>query len=121
MSLALEMCFGVPLFVGYVVSSLVVIPLVTHGITFISRFQLWTQPIWILLHLLPFIFIAAVDMPLFKEWTHFAGTEQPAGDSFNLVMFGMASTVVFSLVAQIGASVAQCGGLGDGAVEGCDA
>ena len=51
MSLALEMCFGVPLFIGYVLSSLVVIPLVTHGITFISRFQLWTQPVWIVLHL----------------------------------------------------------------------
>src|ERR1700744_5864714 len=50
MSLALEMCFGVPLFLGYVVSSLAVIPLVTHGITFISRFQLWTQPIWLFLH-----------------------------------------------------------------------
>ena len=37
MSLALEMCFGIPLFAGYVISSLVVIPLVTHGITFISR------------------------------------------------------------------------------------
>src|ERR1700681_1714141 len=58
MSLALEMWFGVPLFIGYVVSSLVVIPLVTHGITFISRLQLWTQPIWIVLHLLPFGFIA---------------------------------------------------------------
>ena len=105
MSLALEMCFGVPLFVGYVLSSLVIIPLVTHGITFISRFQLWTQPIWVVLHLLPFIFIAAIDLPLFKEWTQFAGTEQPAGNQFNLVMFGMASTVVFSLVAQIGEQV----------------
>jgi len=44
---ALEMCFGIPLFAGYVLSSLIVIPLVTHGITFISRLQLWTQPIWI--------------------------------------------------------------------------
>ena len=33
MSLALEMCFGIPLFIGYIISSLVVIPLVTHGIT----------------------------------------------------------------------------------------
>jgi signal transduction histidine kinase/CheY-like chemotaxis protein len=105
MSLALEMCFGVPLFVGYVLSSLVVIPLVTHGITFISRFQLWTQPIWVVLHLLPFAFIAAVDLPLFKEWTHFPGTGQPAGDHFNLIHFGMASTVVFSLIAQIGEQV----------------
>src|ERR671924_1960951 len=44
MSLALGMCFGIPLFIGYIVSSLIDIPLVTHGITFISRLQLWTQP-----------------------------------------------------------------------------
>ena len=105
MSLALEMCFGVPLFLGYVISSVVVIPLVTHGITFISRFQLWTQPIWIVLHLLPFIYIAATDLPSFQEWTQFAGTEEAGGDSFNLVLFGLASTVVFSLIAQIGEQV----------------
>src|SRR5258707_6526218 len=105
MSLALEMCFGMPLFIGYVVSSLVVIPLVTHGITFISRFQLWTQPVWIVLHLLPFIFIAATDMPSFTEWTQFRGMEERSGGSFSLVLFGLASTVVFSLVAQIGEQV----------------
>src|SRR5437899_4743468 len=54
MSLALELWFGLPLFLGYVASSVVVVPLVTHGITFISRLQLWTQPIWIILHVLPF-------------------------------------------------------------------
>jgi signal transduction histidine kinase/CheY-like chemotaxis protein len=105
MSLALEMCFGVPLFVGYVVSSLVVIPLVTHGITFISRFQLWTQPVWIGLHLLPFIFIATADIRLFEEWTQFAGLEERDPASFNLILFGLSSTVVFSLIAQIGEQV----------------
>src|SRR3954471_7570971 len=68
MSLALEMCFGVPLFVGYIVSALVVIPLVTHGITFTSRFQLWTQPAWIVLHLIPFVTIAIVDFRSFQAW-----------------------------------------------------
>ena len=105
MSLALELCFGLPLSLGYIISSLVVIPLVTHGITFISRFQLWTQPIWVVLHLLPFVFIAATDLASFKEWTQFSGIEQSGDNSFNLVMFGMASTVVFSLVAQIGEQV----------------
>ncbi|HAK63320.1 MAG TPA: hybrid sensor histidine kinase/response regulator, partial [Alphaproteobacteria bacterium] len=57
MSLALELCFGVPLTLGYIVSSIVIIPLVTHGVTFISRLQLWTQPLWIFLQLLPFVFI----------------------------------------------------------------
>ena len=59
MSLALGNVLRHSAVVGYVISSLVVIPLVTHGITFISRFQLWTQPIWLVLHFLPFVFIAA--------------------------------------------------------------
>src|ERR1700691_1554224 len=73
MSLALEMCLGIPLFLGYLLSSLVVIPLVTHGITFISRFQSWTQPFWLVLHLVPFAFIAAADSASFERWTNFSG------------------------------------------------
>jgi signal transduction histidine kinase/CheY-like chemotaxis protein len=105
MSLALEMCLGIPLFIGYVVSSLVVIPLVTHGITFISRLQLWTQPIWISLHLLPFVFIAVSASNSFAGWMHYTGLAGPSGQSFNIVLFGTASTVVFSLIAQIGEQV----------------
>ena len=40
---ALEMCFGIPRPIGYLISAVVIIPLVTYGITLISRFQLWTQ------------------------------------------------------------------------------
>src|SRR6267378_2710894 len=106
MSLALEMCFGVPLYAGYVVSSLIVIPLVTHGITFISRFQLWTQPIWIVLHLIPFVFIVLSDPGSFAAWTQFPGnTGADDGHGFNILLFGTASTVVFSLIAQIGEQV----------------
>ena len=105
MSLAFEMCFGIPLFLGYVLSSLIVIPLVTHGITFISRFQFWTQPVWIVLHLIPFVFIAVVDSASFERWTNFTGLAGADGRSFNLVMFGTAATVVFSLIAQIGEQV----------------
>ena len=105
MSLAFEMCLGIPLFLGYVLSSLIVIPLVTHGITFISRFQFWTQPIWIALHLLPFIFIAGVDSASFERWTKFTGIAGVSGRSFDLVLFGTAATVVFSLIAQIGEQV----------------
>jgi purine-cytosine permease-like protein len=105
LSLALELWFGVPLFLGYIISSVVVVPLVTHGITFISRFQLWTQPVWIVLHILPFIFIALTDAGSFEAWTHYGGHSGADGRSFNLLMFGAASTVVFSLIAQIGEQV----------------
>src|ERR1700734_661910 len=105
MSLAFEMCLGIPLSLGYLLSSLIVIPLVTHGITFISRFQSWTQPIWIGLHLLPFVFIATVDSGSFERWTKFTGIAGTSGRSFDLILFGTAATVVFSLIAQIGEQV----------------
>jgi signal transduction histidine kinase/CheY-like chemotaxis protein/purine-cytosine permease-like protein len=105
MSLALEMWFGLPLSLGYIVSSVIVIPLVTHGITFISRLQLWTQPVWIVLHVLPFAAVAAYDPGSLEGWTRYGGRAEAEGLSFNLVMFGAASTVVFSLVAQIGEQV----------------
>jgi signal transduction histidine kinase/CheY-like chemotaxis protein len=105
MSLALELWFHIPLFLGYIISSVVVIPLVTHGVTFISRLQLWTQPIWIALHILPFVFIAISDAGSFEGWTHYGGRAEIEGQSFSLVQFGAASTVVFSLIAQIGEQV----------------
>ena len=103
MAMALEMCFGLPLPLGYVVSSVIVIPLVTHGITFISRFQIWTQPLWIALHLLPFGFIAALDPGSLAAWTGY----RPAGigPGFELVLFGAAASVIFSLMAQVGEQV----------------
>src|SRR6266700_225747 len=99
---AITVNYGLTLFIGYVVISLVVIPLVTHGITFISRLQLWTQPVWIILHVLPFTAIAIYDSGSFEGWAHYGVRAEAQGLSFNLALFGAASTVVFSLIAQIG-------------------
>jgi len=103
MALALEMCFGIPLALGYVISSIVVIPIVTHGITWISRFQAWTQPVWIGLHILPFVFIATKDARAFREWPSYEGIQGDGG--FNILLFGAAATVSFALIAQIGEQV----------------
>jgi signal transduction histidine kinase/CheY-like chemotaxis protein/purine-cytosine permease-like protein len=105
MSAALELVFGLPLSIGYLISSLAIIPLVTHGITLISRFQLWTQPLWIFLHLLPFVFIAFQEQDAFARWTGFGGVSGDPDSGFNILLFGAASAVVFSLTAQIGEQV----------------
>ena len=105
MSAALELVFGLPLSIGYLISALAIIPLVTHGITLISRFQIWTQPAWILLHLLPFVFIAFQGEDQFARWTGFAGVSDTAAGGFDILLFGAASAVVFSLAAQIGEQV----------------
>src|SRR6201990_1101942 len=102
---ALDMCFGIPRPVGYLISAVVIIPLVTYGITLISRFQLWTQPLWIILHILPFAAIAYANPHSFAEWTKFPGEHGNLGGHLDLLLFGTAASVVFALVAQIGEQV----------------
>lgn len=104
MALALEVLFGIPLTLGYVISSLVVIPIVTHGITYISRFQVWTQPLWVILQLAPFVFILFQDPASLGRWSDFDGLDNPGG-GFDLLLFGAGATVMFALVAQIGEQV----------------
>lgn len=108
MAMALELLFAIPLALGYLLSAILIIPLVTHGITFISRFQLWTQPFWIFLQLLPFAYILYADISSVQDWTRFQGRDLPAEASdqgFNILVFGAASAVIFSLIAQIGEQV----------------
>lgn len=105
MSTALEMALGLPLWAGYVVSTLLVIPLVTHGIAWISRFQILTQPVWIVLNILPFIFIAFSDSASFSDWAAFPGRDGALEGGFQLVAFGAASAVILALTAQIGEQV----------------
>src|SRR3981189_3215085 len=102
---ALEMCVGIPRPIGYLISAVVIIPLVTYGITLISRFQLWTQPLWIILHIMPFVAIAYANPHSFTEWTKFAGEHGNPSGHLDLLLFGTAASVVFSLVAQVGEQV----------------
>lgn len=100
MSMALRLLFGIPEAWAYVISALVVIPLVTHGITRISRFQLWTQPIWIILQVAPLLVILLHHADAVSQWTQFSGQQAPAEDGFNLLLFGAAAAVIFPLIAQ---------------------
>jgi signal transduction histidine kinase/ActR/RegA family two-component response regulator len=107
MSGALELAFGIPLWLGYIVSAVVVIPLVTHGVTLISRFQLLTQPVWIILNILPFLFIAFLDWEKFDLWRAFPGIHEAAGSisTLEVAKFGAASAVILALMTQIGEQV----------------
>lgn len=105
MAMALKLLLGIPLSIGYVICSIIVIPLVTHGITFISRFQLWTQPLWVLLQILPFVFILFYDQESTAGWQDFSGIENNNPGQTSLIYFGAAAAVLFSLIAQIGEQV----------------
>jgi signal transduction histidine kinase/CheY-like chemotaxis protein/purine-cytosine permease-like protein len=105
MSMALHLLIGIPVAWAYVVSSIVIIPLVTHGVTMISRFQLWTQPLWLVMQILPFLLILQNEQVMLNEWLSYLPAEVNSNGGFNLLLFGSAAAILFPLVAQIGEQV----------------
>ena len=100
MSLALQMCFGIPLAWGYLLSALLVIPLVTHGFTFLNRFQFWTQILWAVMQLVPIVYIGVNGIISMGDWTSYTGRYGHADGHFDFLMFSAAASVIFALVAQ---------------------
>ncbi|MBO9680360.1 MAG: response regulator [Acidovorax sp.] len=104
MALALQMVVDWPLEWCYAASSLVIVPLAMRGITLISRLQAWTQPLWLFLLLLPFVWVALTQPQLYRDFAGLSGLRS-GSSRFDPLMFGAAAAVIFSLVVQIGEQV----------------
>ncbi len=101
MAYALELALDVPPTWGYVVCAVVVIPLVTHGVSVISRFQVWTQPVWLVLMLVPYAAVWWLNPGAFADVTHRIGdASRDAGLDWHF--FGAALTVALALITQLG-------------------
>jgi len=106
LAMALQALFGIPPAIGYILCALAVIPVVTHGITAISRFQLGTQGVWLALQILALAAVAWCEFDRIPDWSEYTGNSNPAlGGNFNVALFGAASAVMFALIAQIGEQV----------------
>jgi signal transduction histidine kinase/CheY-like chemotaxis protein/purine-cytosine permease-like protein len=101
MAYALELALGIAPRWGYLICALVVIPLVTHGVSTISRLQVWTQPLWLVLLVVPFVYVLMRDPGAFSGVMHYVG-EKGTGPGFSLPLFGAALTVGIALMTQMG-------------------
>ena len=101
MAYALELALDIPPRWGYLLCALVVIPLVTHGVSAISRLQVWTQPLWLVMLVVPFGVVLLRDPGAFSGIVHYGG-ESALGNRFQLPMFGAALTVGIALITQMG-------------------
>ena len=104
MAYALELAFDIPPAWGYLICALVVIPLVTHGVTAISRLQVWTQPLWILMLVVPYVFVFKYNPGVLSELANYGGSGGQ-GSKFNIYLFGTAMTVGIALITQMGEQV----------------
>lgn len=101
MSQAFTLFFGIPIAISYVISSLIIIPLVVFGMTALSVLQKWTNPIWISMFVIPVVAILVGDPSAVGKWVSFAG-ESTSGSHFNPLLWGSAAGIALSLIAQIG-------------------
>ncbi len=101
MAYALELALDIPPQWGYLICALVVIPLVTHGISAISRLQVWTQPLWLFLLIFPFVWVAWRQPGAFAGITNQTGSQSGTA-AFDLHAFGAALTVGVALITQMG-------------------
>ncbi|UCU98352.1 ATP-binding protein [Acidovorax radicis] len=101
MAYALELALDIPPTWGYLICAMVVIPLVTHGVSAISRLQVWTQPLWLVMLVVPFAYVLVRDPGAFSGVAHYGG-EFMRGASFQLPLFGAALTVGIALITQMG-------------------
>src|SRR5450631_192168 len=73
MAYAMELAFDIPPAWGYLLCSLIVIPLVTHGVTTISRLQVWTQPLWLAMLIVPLAYVLHEHPGVLAELWRYGG------------------------------------------------
>jgi len=95
MAQAFQLAFGLPLALGYLLTTLIVLPFVLFGMRALARMQVWTQPVWIAGLVLPFVVVLATHPEKFGQFTSFGG-------GLSLTGVGLGAGVALSLIGQIG-------------------
>jgi purine-cytosine permease-like protein len=103
MAQGLKLGLGLPLWLGYLVSTLMVIPLVIYGMKALSKLQVWTTPVWLLLMVAPLVYLISTDPGTVDRFLAYAGTDGEGGVNTASVLLG--AGVCLSLIAQIGEQI----------------
>ncbi|BCI52925.1 allantoin permease [Mycolicibacterium litorale] len=99
MAQGLELGLGVPLWLGYAVSTIVIFPLVIYGMKVLSTLQVWTTPLWLVLMVAPFVYLVVSHPESVGQFFAYPGEEGAGG--FDLGSTLLAAGVCLSLIAQI--------------------
>ncbi|MFJ1646281.1 purine-cytosine permease family protein [Streptomyces sp. NPDC088258] len=103
MAQGLKLGLGLPLWLGYLVSTLMVIPLVIYGMKALSKLQVWTTPVWLLLMVGPLLYLVSTDPGTVTRFLAYPGDGGDGGVNTASVLLG--AGVCLSLIAQIGEQI----------------
>jgi purine-cytosine permease-like protein len=99
MAQGLQLGLGLPVWLGYALSTLIIFPLVVYGMSLLSKLQLWTTPLWLVLMVLPFAYLLVGHPESVGRFFAYQGESGAGGFSLGSVM--LAAGVCLSLIAQI--------------------
>lgn len=106
MAQGLELGLGIPLWLGYLLSTVLIFPLVIYGMNTLAKLQVWTTPLWLLLMVLPFGFLVVRHPESVDAFWSYGGKDG-AGVSISGTL--LAAGVCLSLIAQIASRSITCG------------
>lgn len=102
MAVAVREVTGIGIEFAYVLCAIVVLPLAWSGMRMLARFQTWSQPLWIALQLIPLAYVLWRGEEVITAWADFTGIYAPRAQ---VVSFGLALSVLLSLLPRIGEQV----------------
>ncbi len=98
MAQGLQLGLHIPLWLGYLSSTLLIFPLVIYGMNTLAKLQVWTTPLWLLLMVLPFAFLVVRHPDSVHSFFAYGGKN---GGGVSLPGALLAAGVCLSLIAQI--------------------
>ncbi|MGW5519321.1 purine-cytosine permease family protein [Nocardia africana] len=98
MAQGLNLGLHIPLWLGYLLSTVLIFPLVVYGMNTLAKLQVWTTPLWLLLMVLPFAFLLIRHPESIDSFFAYGGKDG-AGVSLSGAL--LAAGVCLSLIAQI--------------------
>ncbi|AHI03994.1 allantoin permease [Corynebacterium falsenii DSM 44353] len=102
MAQGLKVGFGLPLWAGYLVSSLMIIPLVMYGMKILAKLQSWTNPLWLIMMVLPLAYLLIKEPESVSTFMAYSGQN---GEGVNFASMMLAAGVCLSLTAQIAENI----------------
>jgi len=103
MAQGLQLGLHIPLWLGYLLSTLLVIPLVIYGMKALSQLQIWTTPLWLVLMIGPVLYLVWQQPTLPEQFLHFSGKQGRGGIDLASIMLG--AGICLSLIMQIGEQI----------------
>jgi purine-cytosine permease-like protein len=99
MAQGLQLGLGIPLWLGYAASTLIIFPLVIYGMKVLSTLQVWTTPLWLVLMVAPFVYLVVSHPESVGQFFAYQGENRVQGFEFGSTL--LAAGVCLSLIAQI--------------------